>query len=383
MAAWVGVEPALVGRRGWQVLSAPPDARRWQAEIANLAAPLVYLAPGDGPDDDPGVAVLATALAGVGRSARSLGQRGIEVEGPAVIGAAWDRWRPDPTKHAYVRGVANADRFCAWTAVVRQEFGASAPVTARAWTATAWSLVHGPESVSGFPLTLHVAPNPASQARGLEGLRDVVETLRGPTGCPWDREQTHASLRPYLLEEAYEAVAAIESGGADGLVDELGDVLLQVALHAEIARQAHQFGWPDVVEAIATKLVRRHPHVFGDAVAPDAAAVAHKWEQIKRAERGGALGDFDDLPLNLPALALARELAVRARRLGIDLRLPDGLVEPARRFEGDGAVPDAARLGDALVAVVAYADRAGLGLETVVRDAALRLRARLDARPRP
>ncbi|HLB76533.1 MAG TPA: MazG family protein [Candidatus Dormibacteraeota bacterium] len=120
----------------------------------------------------------------------------------------------------------------------------------------------------------------------LSDLIEVVERLRGPDGCPWDREQTHASLRSTLLEEAYEVLAAIDAGAGDELRDELGDVLLQVLMHAEIARQAGEFELGDVADAVREKLVRRHPHVFGSVVVSGSEEVVRNWEALKAAEYG-------------------------------------------------------------------------------------------------
>ena len=203
----------------------------------------------------------------------------------------------------------------------------------------------------------------------------MIETLRGPDGCPWDREQTHESLRRFMLEEAYESVAAIESGDRAALADELGDVLLQVALHAEIGRQSDAFAWPDVVEAITTKMIRRHPHVFGNAIARDATDVMAIWHRLKRTEQNPDDDPLDGLPEALPALAYARELVSRADRAGLDLDLPgDPAQTIAASLEGDVNVD---RIGDALLALAAQTQRRGLDLEMAVRDATRRLRRRI------
>src|SRR5437867_290947 len=118
------------------------------------------------------------------------------------------------------------------------------------------------------------------------GLRRIVATLRGPDGCPWDRVQTHESLRPYLLEETSEALAALDAGDAEHLREELGDLLLEVLLHVQIAEGAAEFALEDVIYDIADKLVRRHPHVFGEAVAETPEAVVEQWDELKRQERG-------------------------------------------------------------------------------------------------
>jgi len=149
----------------------------------------------------------------------------------------------------------------------------------------------------------------------------VMAKLRAPEGgCPWDREQTHQSLRKYMLEEAYEAVEAIDTGDPRLICEELGDVLLQVVFNAQVASEAGQFTFHDVVEGIAAKLVRRHPHVFGDVVAETPEAVTQNWEAIKRAEKGGpapesALGKLSQA---LPALSKAYAVQKRAAKVGFD-----------------------------------------------------------------
>lgn len=156
-------------------------------------------------------------------------------------------------------------------------------------------------------------------------LIDLMATLRAPDGCPWDRKQTHESLKPYLLEEAYEVLETIDHRDTAKLKEELGDVLLQVIFHSQIASESGTFTIDDVVDHLAAKLVRRHPHVFGD---PDAATkpangeqVLSQWEEIKRAERqaaGGAQSALDGVPKALPALLRAYQVQARASRVGFD-----------------------------------------------------------------
>src|SRR6188508_2196548 len=137
----------------------------------------------------------------------------------------------------------------------------------------------------------------AATTEALGRLFDIMARLRAPGGCPWDREQTHETLRPYVLEEAYEVLDAIDRGDSAGLRDELGDLLLQVVFHAELARERGDFAIADVARAIADKLVRRHPHVFADVQVSGADDVVRNWQQIKAAERaerrveGGVLAD--------------------------------------------------------------------------------------------
>ncbi|MHB9030451.1 MAG: nucleoside triphosphate pyrophosphohydrolase [Candidatus Latescibacterota bacterium] len=149
----------------------------------------------------------------------------------------------------------------------------------------------------------------------------IMKRLLAPGGCPWDREQTHQSLKPYLIEEAYEVIEAIDSGSDEHLKEELGDVLLQVVFHAEIAEREARFTIDDVVRGISEKLRRRHPHVFGDASVEDSAQVLRNWEEIKRKEKrekreGGSV--LDGLPRSLPALIRARRIQEKVSRVGFD-----------------------------------------------------------------
>ncbi|RIL09815.1 hypothetical protein DCC79_09945, partial [bacterium] len=149
-------------------------------------------------------------------------------------------------------------------------------------------------------------------------LGEVIAHLRAPDGCPWDREQTHRSLRPYLLEEAHEALDALDAGDAAALCEELGDLLLQIALHAQIAAEAGTFTLADVVRGLTAKLIRRHPHVFGDVRADTADDVRRNWEALKQGERAAGAKPADPfarLPAALPALARAQAVQERASRL--------------------------------------------------------------------
>src|SRR3990170_2999674 len=154
--------------------------------------------------------------------------------------------------------------------------------------------------------------------RTFGGLRAIVRRLRGPKGCPWDRAQTHASLKTFLLEEAYETLQALDEGDPAKLREELGDLLMQVLLHAQIASEAGEFELADVFESIGSKLVRRHPHVFGDARAETPEEVVVNWEAIKREERGDGRPLLADVPIALPALAQARALQDKAASAGFE-----------------------------------------------------------------
>ena len=190
---------------------------------------------------------------------------------------------------------------------------------------------------------------------GVAELVAVMDRLRSPGGCPWDAEQTHASLLPYVVEEAHELVEAVETGTRDDVLEELGDVLLQVVFHARLAQEDPDapFDLDDVARGTAAKLVARHPHVFAGAHAPDADAVKARWDELKKAEKGRESA-LDGVPPSLGALARAAKLASRAHRAGLDAR-------PA----ADGA----GSLGDRLLRLVLEAVDAGLDPEAELRTA--------------
>lgn len=152
----------------------------------------------------------------------------------------------------------------------------------------------------------------------IDRLRGIVARLRAPDGCPWDREQTHASLRGALIEECYEVIGAIESADDANLREELGDLLLHVVMHAQMAGERSAFTLEEVAAEICEKMVRRHPHVFGDKLAKDSEAVLRQWDQIKRAEKGKPAGILDALPTSMPALLRAQNTQKKAARVGFD-----------------------------------------------------------------
>ena len=167
--------------------------------------------------------------------------------------------------------------------------------------------------------TVNVAPTPLDRQIGesLPRLVAVMRRLLAPDGCPWDREQTATTLERYVLEEACEVIDAIEEGNAAHLREELGDLLLQVVFQAELARRDQGFGMDDVVESIVEKLVRRHPHVFGDGSAKDATEVLQNWEQQKAVEKGSR-GLLEGVPKALPSLVRAQRVGEKASRVGFD-----------------------------------------------------------------
>ena len=169
--------------------------------------------------------------------------------------------------------------------------------------------------------TSTVRNTPPKQKPALDELLKVMATLRSPQGCPWDREQDHMKLRFHAVEEVYELLDAIEAGNDDGMAEELGDLLLQVVFHCQLARERKAFDFDAVAQRITEKLVRRHPHVFGDAKAKTVEAVWEQWEQIKRAEKKGKKNEnpsaLDGIPTHLPALLRAEKLLKKARKAGL------------------------------------------------------------------
>jgi tetrapyrrole methylase family protein/MazG family protein len=159
---------------------------------------------------------------------------------------------------------------------------------------------------------------PEANLRSFDGLRAISHKLRSPEGCPWDREQTHGSLKPFLLEETYEVLHALDEDDPARLREELGDLLLQMTLHTEIAEEAGEFTYGDVFESINRKLIRRHPHVFGDADIKTSDEQWKTWQAIKREEKGGDESILAGVPRAMPALAYAQAVQERAARTGFD-----------------------------------------------------------------
>jgi XTP/dITP diphosphohydrolase len=206
------------------------------------------------------------------------------------------------------------------------------------------------------------APNPR-----LDELVATLERLRAPGGCAWDREQTHASLVQYLVEETYELVEAIEGGAIEAgddaeLIEELGDVLYQVLFHADIAAEEGRFTLEDVAAHMNAKMVGRHPHVFGDAVAETADAVMASWDGLKAVEKPGRTSVLDGIPESMPALALAAKLLGRAEKVGV-------------HRDAAAIASTEQQLGADLLAIVAAAREQGLDAERALRGALRELRA--------
>ena len=225
------------------------------------------------------------------------------------------------------------------------------------------------------------------------GMPWLSARLREPDGCPWDREQTHASLRNHLLEEAYEVYDALDAGATPELAGELGDLLLQVVLHAQLAAEAGVFDMTDVWAAIASKIVRRHPHVFGDAEARTASDVNRQWERIKAGERAEAAegatdggekaptSALDGISRSLPALAASQEMQERAANLGYDWPSIDGVLDKVREEVGELVEAEndehrAEELGDLLFVLVNVGRKTGIEVEGALRAANEKFRRR-------
>lgn len=230
--------------------------------------------------------------------------------------------------------------------------------------------------------------------RSMDALIEIVAALRGPQGCPWDKNQTHQSLTPYAIEEVFELVESIDSGNDAAITEELGDVLFQVALHAQLAEERKAFTISDVLEALNTKMIRRHPHVFGEEVAHSIKDVLSQWEVIKAKEKistavnNMAIKDANpfNIPIDLPALQRAHKIGLKTNKVGFDWNTPsqvkEKLLEELR--EVDEALEDLQNqkqthphslqhleeeLGDLLFTAAQFARHLGLEPETCLRKA--------------
>jgi tetrapyrrole methylase family protein/MazG family protein len=236
-------------------------------------------------------------------------------------------------------------------------------------------------SFSG-PSCLYIPP--LGYGTSFESFAEIVAHLRAPDGCPWDKEQTHESLRKHLLEESYEAITAIDSGDFADMREEFGDLLLQIVLQSQIANEASQFNVNEVVQGIYSKIVRRHPHVFGDLKLVDVDGVLANWEKLKEQERKGNKQDkglLDGVPLALPALNQAQEYQDRAARVGFDWPEIEGVldkvkeeIEEIKNAETDFEL--ASEFGDLFFAVVNLARWKHIDAESALRGTNLKFKKR-------
>jgi tetrapyrrole methylase family protein/MazG family protein len=226
---------------------------------------------------------------------------------------------------------------------------------------------------------------PLGQGTSLEAFQEIVAHLRAPDGCPWDREQTHQTLRTHLLEESYEALAALDSGDFDKMAEEFGDLLLQIVLNAQIGTEEGEFGMADILKGIYDKIIRRHPHVFGDVQVDGVGGVLKNWEKIKAKERAGSgekeKGLLDSIPLALPSLSQAQEYQDRAARVGFDWPEIEGVLDKIAEEiqEVRGATNEAeleAELGDLFFALVNLSRWKKIDAESALRGTNIRFKKR-------
>ena len=205
-------------------------------------------------------------------------------------------------------------------------------------------------------------------------LVSIIARLRAPDGCPWDRKQSHLSLRENLLEECYEVLEALDSGDPARLSDELGDLLMQVVLHAQIAREAGEFELGDILRKINSKLIHRHPHIFGSRKVKDADEVSHNWELLKQEEREAGASLLDGVPREMTALAFSQRVQGRVARVGFDWEDSSGVIdklaeEVTELTEATSHEEKAAEFGDLLFTLANIARREGIDLESALREA--------------
>lgn len=235
----------------------------------------------------------------------------------------------------------------------------------------------------GLLSSLYIAPLSATSS--FESFQEIIARLRAPDGCPWDREQTHQSLRPFLLEEAYEALDALDREDVTDLKEELGDLLLQILLHAQIATEEGDFNIHQVIESVGQKLIRRHPHVFSKVKVSGVSGVVRNWEAIKaeeRSENGASTkqGLLDGVPRALPALSQAQEIIERVGRVDFDLFLSQGSLEKLRENLNalDEEAITAESVGEFLLAAAALAYQHGVDAESALRTSLLNIRQRFS-----
>lgn len=218
---------------------------------------------------------------------------------------------------------------------------------------------------------------------GFQEFRRTIDALREPGGCPWDREQTHESLRRYLIEEAYEAADAITEGDMEDVMEELGDVLLQVVLHARIAEENGDFTIQDIIRRVNGKMISRHPHVFGDLDLANAQAVLTNWEKIKKTEKGetSLAGKLAKLPKSIPSTMRAAEVAKKAAAYGVAPRAEDPLLTGLKELLRDQGPQSEEALADLIYLAVLLADARGHQPESLLNarvDAEIRRLTKID-----
>lgn len=289
----------------------------------------------------------------------------------------------EPHRPALVTGIYHADLILPIQRVLQNAYPADATILAMtADGVRETSPVNLDESATAIYLP------PQTENIGLTAFLETIAHLRAPNGCPWDRKQTHKTLRPYLLEETHEVLMALDSGDIDGVAEELGDVLLQILLHAQIASEAENFNMADIVHHINAKIIRRHPHVFGDVTVNSAEEVTANWAAIKtqeKAENGNSAetppSALDGVPPSLPALSQALNISQKAVELGFEWQNIEGvlekLVEEAREIAtADNHADIESEVGDFLFVVVNLARKMKIDPESALRGSNMRFTAR-------
>jgi tetrapyrrole methylase family protein/MazG family protein len=218
-------------------------------------------------------------------------------------------------------------------------------------------------------------------------LIDIVKTLRGPNGCPWDREQTLESLTPYIIEEAYELVDAMKAENFANLEEELGDVLLHVVMLGLMAEETDHFTIDTVIKGISDKMVRRHPHVFGNVSVASSDEVVQNWEAIKRQEPGKETGILDSIPKQLPAVMQSQKLQKKASKIGFDwpdssgalAKVSEELTELTEAISGQSPENIREEFGDLLFSIVNVGRKLGIDCEAALQDTNIKFRTRFKA----
>jgi tetrapyrrole methylase family protein / MazG family protein len=378
----------------------------YRAIAARLVAaaadgPVVYAVPGDPATGETAVVHLRAACAPLGIPVVVL--PGVSFLGPTLSALGWDaldglqiadatalaqRHHPDldPDRPALVAQVYNRLVASDVKIVLMGAYPPEHPVTLVSGAGTsgqriAVTTLAALDHRDDFDDLTTLAVLPLDPPGSVLALAEVVAALRAPDGCPWDREQTHASLRPFLLEECYEVLAALDADDDAALADELGDLLLQIVLHAQLASEDGAFTLTDVARHITAKIIRRHPHVFGEGHADTPDAVRGLWEQLKADERAGR-GEVDDpvagVPLALPALARAQTMQRKAAAAGLSLADPspgsdahadtDALPLFLRGVPPPDGADRAARIAATLWAVATVAETWGVDAEAAMRE---------------
>ncbi len=357
-------------------LPAPVNAKAVAAGVRRALAAagggdLTYRGPGYPPVDDPLAAVLLRAardagMATVVEPGMPFWMGALEADSGFAVRGAEEMAKADLSAPVVVSGLMTLEALDELVAGLRERSpGVALRLVDSSGAAVAFA--DGLEiAAADRPYALIAGPvEPLDNPSALDSLLWVVERLRAPDGCPWDRRQTHESLRRYLPEEAHEAAAAIADGDPAHLAEELGDVLLQIALHAQIGNENGDFAFSDVVRALTEKMVHRHPHVFGDVAVDGVDDVLRNWEDLKEVERA-ATGNLDyGVSPELPALTYTREVLKRAARSGEALA-PAAVDGAEAALEGDEG---ATVLGEMLLHLVELADRHGLDAEFALREA--------------